>query len=142
MVRPDGPSARHNPLKDYRAVPGLCLKPDGLVRHDPFYFYAVRASSPKALARSGAGWAGPGRHSPLARYSSTCSAEEATSPISCLGVVAFVHLITAWWPDSASLHIRYMLRYAPGTDFSFCKWVRYQALVNCSHHPVLLFVRN
>jgi hypothetical protein len=57
MVRPDGPSARHNPLKDYRAVPGLCLKPDGLVRHDPFYFYAVRASSLKALARSGAGTA-------------------------------------------------------------------------------------
>jgi hypothetical protein len=51
-VGPDRPSAHHDPLKGYRAMPGLRLKPSGPVRHARFISIACRASSPKAQAQS------------------------------------------------------------------------------------------
>jgi hypothetical protein len=40
-VGPNGPSAQHDPLKGYRAVPRLHLRPDGPAWHGPFHFHTV-----------------------------------------------------------------------------------------------------
>jgi hypothetical protein len=40
-VGPVRPSARHNPLTGYRAVPKLCIRPVGSARHDSFHFHVV-----------------------------------------------------------------------------------------------------
>jgi hypothetical protein len=59
-VGPEGPSARHDPLKGYRVVPRLRLRPSGPARHGLFHFRVVLGLISEGTSPPGLGLGRPG----------------------------------------------------------------------------------
>jgi hypothetical protein len=55
MVGPIRPLAQHDPLNGDRAMLGLCLKPGGPARNNPFLFHAMSGHAPEGTSPAGHG---------------------------------------------------------------------------------------
>jgi hypothetical protein len=94
-VGPDRPSARHDPLKGYRAVPGLRLRPSGLVRHAPFHFYCMPGLISKGTSPIRVGPAQPDMtHWP--GITATCRIHQIWMRLSCSHDVPLSLLLATW----------------------------------------------